>query len=58
MREKSARLDYMVLMPFQSPFAAAGSQNHDLLGRKIDFTTHTLFRTVTVGLMRRSPPSG
>lgn len=52
MRDKAKRLDAMVLMPFQSPFAVSGSHNHDMLVRKIDFTTHALFRTVAVGLLR------
>ena len=52
MREKAKRLDAMVLMPFQSPFAASGSHNDDMLERKIDFTTHALFRTVATGLLR------
>lgn len=51
MREKAQIFDYVVLLPFEKPFAGNGSTNSDGLLRHSDVTTQVYSYSVTYGLI-------
>lgn len=51
LREKARLFDYVVLLPFEKPFAGDGSVNSDGLLRSSDVTSHVYSYSVTFGLM-------